>query len=139
MKNTSEMLRDLKGCEMFEKYYTSNRRDFNRTDLSSYLNDIIARKGLRKSDVIRRSELSEVYGYQIFGGLRRPERDKLLSLLIGMELKFDEIQLLFKSCGYAPLYAKDPRDAAIIFAVLNRLSVAETNELLEKYGFASIG
>ena len=70
MKNTSEMLRDLKGCEMFEKYYASNRRDFNRTDLSSYLNDIIARKGLRKSDVIRRSELSEVYGYQIFGGNR---------------------------------------------------------------------
>ena len=36
--------------------------------------------GMKKADAIRRSELSEDYAYQIFSGLRVPERKKLLSL-----------------------------------------------------------
>ena len=46
--------------------------------------------------LIRNAELSEVYGYQIFSGLRVPERKKLLCLAVGMSLNIEEVKLIIK-------------------------------------------
>ena len=55
-----------------------------QADLAQLLQELLEAKGLKKSQVIKEAEFSEVYGYQIFSGLRVPERKKLLCLAVGM-------------------------------------------------------
>ena len=103
------------------------------------LNDLIKEKGLKKSEVIRKSELSEVYSYQIFSGLRVPERKKLLCLAVGMGLNLDEVQTLLKCAGYSPLYVKISFDSIVIYGICKQLSIVEINELLFEYDLETLG
>ncbi len=78
---------------------------------------------MKKTDAIKKSELSEIYAYQIFSGVRVPERKKLLSLAVGMELSLPEVQNLLKCSGYATLYAKNEFDCIVIYGIYKKLSV----------------
>ena len=107
--------------------------------LSQLLNDLLQRHGIKKADAIRRSELSDDYAYQIFSGLRVPERKKLLSLAIGMQLNLEEMQTLLKTAGYAQLYVKNAFDCVLIYGICKKLSVADINFLLFDYGMETLG
>ena len=96
-------------------------------------------KGPKKSQIFRKSEVSEIYGYQIFSGLRVPERKKLLCLAIGMGLNLDETQTLLKCAGYSTLYVKIPFDSVVLFGICKGLSVVDINELLYEYGLETLG
>ena len=107
--------------------------------LSELLARLMEQKGLKKSAVIKKAELSEVYAYQIFSGLRVPERKKLLCLAIGMELNLDEVQALLKCAGYSPLYVKLPFDSIVLYGICKKQSVIEINDLLYEYGLDTLG
>jgi len=138
-KNTSELLSELEGCSDFRTFYNENSDNLLRRGLSEYLSALLEEKGLKKADVIRRSELSEIYGYQIFSGVRVPERRKLLSLAVGMGLNLEEVQTLLKCSGYAQLYVKNEFDCIIIFGICKKLSVVEINELLFDHELDTLG
>lgn len=133
MKDTTQLLVELQNCADFRRFYQENAEYLPKCSLSECLNELLKKHGTKKADAIRRSELAEVYAYQIFSGLRVPERKKLLSLAIGMQLRLDEVQRLLKSTGYAPLYAKNAFDCAVIFGICKGMTVAEINELLYDY------
>ena len=139
-KDTSKLLEELKECSDFKKFYNENSKHIHNTSLSDYLNALIEKKKLKKSDVIRNAEISEVYGYQIFSGTRKkPERNKLLCLAFGMGLNLDETQELLKISGYSQLYIKKPFDSVIIYAICNQLTIMDTNNLLYDYDLETIG
>ena len=96
-------------------------------------------KGLKKAQVIKNAELSEVYGYQIFSGLRIPERKKLLCLAVGMALNIEQTQQLLKCAGYSQLYVKLPFDSVILYGLCKKLSVLQINELLYDYDLETLG
>ena len=137
-KDTVHLLHELKTCSDFRTFYRENMNELPTRTLSVCLNELLEVHGLKKADVIRRAELSEVYGYQIFSGLRVPERKKLLCLAIGMELPLDELQTLLKTTGYAPLYAKNPADCVVIYGVCRRYSVVQINDILFDYGMETL-
>ena len=83
--------------------------------------------------------MSEVYGYQIFSGLRTPERNKLLCLALAMRLTLDETQTLLKSAGYTLLYVKRPVDSVVIYGICKHLTVADVNCLLYEYELETLG
>lgn len=138
-KDTSEIVKELGLCSDFKTFYNENKEHMITDTLSENLNRLILEKGLKKSRVIRQSELSEVYAYQIFSGLRVPERKKLLCLAIGMELNLCEVQNLLKCAGYPQLYVKLPFDSIVLYGVCKGLSVAEINELLYEYELETLG
>ena len=138
-KDTSEILKELGLCPDFQTFYDENKAYMISSDLSQLLSELLQRKGLHKSQVIKSSELSEVYGYQIFSGVRMPERKKLLCLAVGMQLNIDEVQLLLKCAGYSQLYAKLPFDSVVLYGFYKGLSVIEINELLYKYNLETLG
>lgn len=98
--------------------------------LKEYLESLMERYNLKKSQVIKASGLSEAYTYQIFSGLKNPSRDKLLTLAVGMGLTFDECQKLLKLAGVNELYAKNRRDAIIIFGLHKQLTLGKLNDIL---------
>lgn len=138
-KDTSKIVEELGLCADFKTFYNENKEYMVSASLSQMLNDLIKEKGLKKSEVIRKSELSEVYSYQIFSGLRVPERKKLLCLAVGMGLNLDEVQTLLKCAGYSPLYVKISFDSIIIYGICKQLSIVEINELLFEYDLETLG
>ena len=138
-KDTTKIVEELALCDDFKTFYDENRNYMVSTTLVEMLRDLQQKKGLRKSDIIRRAELSEVYAYQIFSGTRHPERKKLLCLAVGLSLNLEETQTLLKCAGYAPLYVKLPFDSVVLYGICKNMSVVEINELLYEYGLETLG
>lgn len=138
-KDTSEIVKELGLCEEFQTFYSENKEYMVTSDLSELLEELLQRKGLHKSQVIKNAEMSEVYGYQIFSGVRTPERNKLICLAIAMELNIDEVQQLLKSAGYPQLYVKRPFDSIVLYGFCKGLSVIEINEMLYRYELETLG
>ena len=98
--------------------------------LSTYLNQWLITKNLTKADVVRGSNLTKAYVYQIFLGRKYPSRDKVIAIAFGLDLTTDETQILLKQAGYRELYPRDPRDALLLFAIERKMNIIDTNELL---------
>ena len=137
-KDTSEIVKELGLSQDFHTFYSENKEYMVSADLAQLLEELLERKGLKKSHVIKSSELSEIYGYQIFSGVRVPERKKLLCLAIGMGLNIDEVQQLLRCAGYARLYVKKPFDSVVLYGLCNGMAVVEINELLYKYDLETL-
>ncbi len=134
-KSTDELLAELRECEDFTRFYRENDPFFEPGDLSAELERLLTEKRLLKKDVIARSNLSEIYAYQIFGGQKKkPGREKVLCLAVAMGLNLEEVQRLLKVSGYAPLYAKSESDCVVIYGVCRKMTVLEINELLYDNG-----
>lgn len=138
-KDTSRIVEELGLCDDFKSFYNENKEYMVDSLLCDMLSQKLDEKGLKKSEVIRRSEISEVYAYQIFSGLRVPERSKLLCLTLAMGLDLDETQQMLRCAGYSPLYVKLPFDSVIIYGICKGLSVIEINELLYEYQLETLG
>lgn len=138
-KDTSEIVKELGLCPDFQTFYGENREYMISDDLARLLAKLLESKGLKKSQVIKKAEISEVYGYQIFSGIRVPERKKLLCLAVGMELNIEQTQQLLKCAGYSQLYVKLPFDSIVLYGLCKALSVVQINELLYEYGLETLG
>lgn len=138
-KDTAKIVEELGVCPDFKTFYSENSDYMIKEDLSELLDKLMKKYDLKKSQVIRAAEMSEVYAYQIFSGLRVPERKKLLCLAIGMTLNLDEVQALLKCAGYSQLYVKLPFDSIVLYGICKNLSVVEINELLFEYGLETLG
>ena len=138
-KDTSKIIEELGLCDDFKTFYDENREYMLNDTLSQLLKKLVEEKKLSKSQVIKESELAEVYAYQIFSGLRTPDRKKLLSLAVGMHLNLDEVQTLLKTAGYPTLYVKHPFDSVVIYGICKKLTVIEINGLLFNYNLDTLG
>lgn len=134
-KSTDELMNILRNKRSVDEYFAENDNEIFFGTLSEQVNFYIARKGLTKAEVVRRSGLNRGYCYEILSGKKTKNisRDKVILLCFGLELSVDEAQQLLKKCGYAPLYARDTRDSIIIFCIENSISVINTNIKLGDY------
>ncbi len=138
-KDTSEIVKELGLYPDFQTFYNENKDYMVSGSLAELLARLLERKGLKKSQVIKNAEIAEVYGYQIFSGVRVPERKKLLCLAIGMKLNIEEAQQLLKCAGYSQLYVKLPFDSVVLYGLCKGMGVVEINELLYEYGLETLG
>ena len=139
VKDTSKIVEELGLSPDFKTFYSENKDYMVSDNLSALLAQLLESKGLKKAQVIKKAELSEVYGYQIFSGVRVPERKKLLCLAIGMKLNIEETQQLLKCAGYSQLYVKLPFDSIVLYGLCKGLSVIQINELLYEYSLETLG
>lgn len=138
-KDTTKIVEELNNCSDFKAFYDENKDYMVKENLATLLEKLIQKYNLKKSQVIRSAEMSEVYAYQIFSGLRVPERKKLLCIAVAMELSLDDAQALLKSAGYSMLYVKLPFDSVVIYGICKKLSVVKINEILYEYGLEILG
>lgn len=91
-------------------------------------------RAFSKKELIERSGLDRTYAYHILNGTKQPSRDKILALSLAAGLDLTEIQRALELTHEGILYAKNRRDAVLIYAVKNGLSVMEANDLLHHFG-----
>ena len=129
-KSTDELMNELLKANNIGEYLKENSQYMVSDELSTYLNNIIAKKGLVKSEVIKKTEFSEVMGYQVFSGTRLPSRDSLICICAAMDMTLDETQAILKIAGLAALYPKAKRDSINIKGISEKKTVAQINEEL---------
>ena len=96
-------------------------------------------RGLIPERVILRSQIDRTYGHQLFNGTRKPSRDKILQLAIGMKLSLEETQQLLQAAGKSPLYPRLKREAVLIYCLNRGLDMMETQSLLGEKELTLLG
>ena len=104
-----------------------------------YINEILLEKDLEKSDIIRDAQIPRTYAYQIFQGSKQAGRDKILQLTIAMKLNLEETNRLLTVAHHNHLYAKQQRDAILIFGISKQYSLIQINELLDEFHHELLG
>ncbi len=131
-KKTIELLDILNHAENSEalKKYLEATNDYKSLNFTDYFNDLLSKKEINKSDMVKRSGIERTYLYHILSGDRLPGRDNALRLCIGAGLSLEETMRCLKLLSAGILYAKNKRDSIIIYAINRSFSVDETNSLL---------
>lgn len=133
---TNEILEELLATNSID---ASDINDaFNNLDLPSYAHMLIEEKSLKKADVIHDAALNQTFGYQILAGQRNASRDKVIQLAFGLHTSLIETQRLLKRAGLSELYVKNRRDAIVILAIENKLTIYQTNDELFRLGEKTI-
>ena len=84
------------------------------------------------AQLVRASGIERTYCYQILNGTKpRPGRDKILRLCIAAGLTLKETMRALKTDGEAILYARNRRDAVIIYCIEQGFTCEETDILLD--------
>ena len=135
MKSTEELENQIRESDTPEAL---SGTDYGVPSLTTYLNSLLHSHGLTVQDVVVGCNLDRSYGYQLFNGTRKPTRDFLLKLAVLLRLPEAEAQRLLKIAGRQPLYARNRRDAAVLYSLTHCLTAQELDALLEELGEASL-
>lgn len=133
-KSTGDLFVELKEEDNLKNYLTRNRKEF-LLPLNEYLTNLLSEKNLELKDIVKNSNLNRIYVYHIFSGKRKnPSRPKILAIGMAMNLNLEEMQNLLKYAEQNPLYPRSSWDSIIISAIEQKLTVLQTNGLLEQLG-----
>ena len=113
-----------------DSYIKENESYFVDRSVTELLSALYEKQNISKAELARRASMSEVYLHQLFSGRRKPSRDKLLCLCIGMELTIEETQRLLKEAAYAQLYPRIRREAIIYHGIVHHTPLEEINDKL---------
>lgn len=103
--------------------------------LKSYLDDLLAEKGLKRAAVIRAAGMNTTVAYDIFSGkCAHPGRDKVIMLAFGMGCTLLETQRMLRLAGVSELWPKVRRDAVVVWCIEHGMSRAACDDELWDFG-----
>ena len=137
--NTNTLMKRLFKAADLEDYLQGNENQLMTTGFQALLKSYCDRRKLLPARVIEQAQIERTYGHQLFNGTRRPSRDKVLQLAIGLSLSVEETQRLLRAAGKSALYPRLKRDAVILFGIQRKLPVLTIQEYLTKYGLTLLG
>lgn len=118
--------------------FPQNWDEFLDDNVRNFFDTLLNETGQKKSDIIRKANLSRVYGYQLMEGRRRGKRDYylLIALAMSLDLKTTQRMLSVTQCG--ALHPLIKRDAAIIFAINHGYDSFKTFEFMRSLGLSPL-
>ncbi len=134
---TEDLLKQLKNTNDIQGFLKSHENEFIKETPVSFLNYMIKSKNVTVSQIAKASGVGE-YVYKIFNNERKPSRDVLLAIALGLGLSLEETQLLLRISKFAILDSRDKRDSVIIYGLVNDLTVFKVDDLLAANNFITI-
>lgn len=126
-ETTSELFRRLRGRESGRNLLIQKEKP---TTCSQLLLELLETAGLTAPEWMTAADVSKSYGYQILRGERVPGRDILLRTALSLGLSLKETQRLLAVGGCGALYPRVRRDSAVIFALNQKMTLLQAEELL---------
>ena len=133
-KTTGDLRQELISEPNIDAYIKDNQPFFSKQSIVELLTDLYTKKPIPKAALARKAGISEVYIHQVFSGRRKPSRDRLICLCIGLEATLDETQKLLEQATYAQLYPRIKRDAIISHGILHHTELNVINDKLFSEG-----
>lgn len=112
---------------------------FIETPFHQYIRRICEERNLIPERVIKRCGIDRTYGHQLFSGIRKPSRDKVIQLAFGFPMTVEETQALLRAAGKSPLYPKIKRDAVLLYCLKNNLRFMEAQAALQELSLPLVG
>ena len=137
--STDSLLRRIYRTKNLNSFLQRNEPHMQAADFCTLLQSFCQQRQMIPERVILLAQIDRNYGHQLFNGTRRPSRDKVLQLAIGMKLSIEETQQLLQAAGKSALYPRLKRDAALIFCLKEGYDMIETQDLLGQYGMTMLG
>lgn len=100
---------------------------------SSYIDTLLDRYQLSKSNLIQRTHIDRTYAYQLLQGKKRGSKDKIIQFVLAMHCSLEECNRLLLLSDHGKLYAKQKRDSILIYAIETKMDIFATNELLLEF------
>lgn len=104
-------------------------------DFVTYLETLLLKKDVSKSELIKMTNLHRTYAYQIFNGQKKPSRSKIIQIALALQLDIRETNNLLSLSDNGYLYPKVRYDAIILYALEHKKSIIDTNLILDMYKF----
>ena len=101
--NTSTLMKRLFKTKHLDAFLAQNEHNMQATGFDQMVRSLCEERGLVPEQVILRAEIDRTYGHQLFSGVRRPSRDKVIQLALGMELGVEETQNRPRAAGKCEL------------------------------------
>ena len=137
--NTNTLMKRLFKAADLDTYLEGNESNLHSPDFYTLLKQACEKRDMLPAQAIERSQIERTYGHQLFNGTRRPSRDKVIQLALGLGLNVDETQRLLRAAGKSQLYPRLKRDAVILYALQKKLPILTVQESLTKYGLTLLG
>lgn len=128
--STDELETELRRSPSLHSFLSEQEECFKDTAFTDLLTHALDKSGMSKAALARESYTSEVYLHQIFSGRRRPSRNRLLCLCIGLRISLEDCQELLRRNRNAMLYARYRRDAVIAYGITHGMDLYEINDKL---------
>lgn len=134
-RHLEERLRSVDSEKKLQQYLDSPESVSPWHSAGEYLSSLPEVQKLGPSGLYKLAGVDRSLCYHILSGEKaRPGRDLILRLCIAAGLDAAETKRALEAGGTAPLYARNRRDVIISFAMQQKCSVMETNELLDQMG-----
>ncbi len=134
-KNTDDLMEELKNKSTdINEYIDENSEDFIEVNLKDFWSKMLDKSKKAKSDIVNNADISYIYFYEITQGKKLPSKDKIIRIMISMELDLEDCQNALRFCNQSILYPRIKRDSVIIYALEHGLSLYKTQEMLIKAG-----
>lgn len=97
---TDELMESLsdENCSL-DDYFSDNDDSFVNEDIKEFWENLIAKNGRSKSNIINKADFSYCYFYDIINGRKMPTKDKVVRLSLAMRLTLEECQKALKISG----------------------------------------
>ncbi len=137
--NTNALLKRLFQTSDLKNFIQDNSDDLNLPSFQEYLRMLCDARKIIPEQVIKNSGIERTYGHQLFNGTRKPSRDKVLQLAIGLKLDLETTQSFLQIAQKSPLYPRIKRDAAVIYCIRNQQDIFETQNTLQALNLTALG
>ena len=127
LETTSKLFNRLRNRESGEAFLNQEQ---TAPTCARVLREILTNARISAPEWIASINISKSYGYQVLRGERTPGRDIILRTALALQLSLKETQRLLAVGDCGALYPKVRRDAAVIFALNQKMTLLETEDLL---------
>lgn len=129
--STSSLFRKLTSTSDLGVFINAHAADMEMPKFHEHITQLARKAGQIPEQIIKQAAIERTYGHQLFNGIRKPSRDKVIQLAIAFKLDLDDTQFLLQIAQKSPLYPKIKRDAAIIYCILNQKDIFEVQSVLQ--------
>jgi hypothetical protein len=137
---TSSLLERLFKTSSISRFINRyNAKSTGAVEFHKYIEALCAEKNILPKAAIKKADIERNYGQQLFKGIRKPSRDKVIQLAFGLELNYEETQKLLTVARKSILYPKIERDAVIIYALKHDYKIQSVQSTLFELSIPLLG
>ncbi|MCD8022369.1 MAG: hypothetical protein LUF30_05165, partial [Lachnospiraceae bacterium] len=127
---TAQLLNLIKKSDDFSEVTAAYHSHEEDPVFCHYLYEMMAKHHLTPKDVIVESGIERSYFYHVLSGQKMPGRNIVLRIGFCVSATYTEMTQLLRLSKQGVLYPKVKRDAALIYAIENKYTMQQANDLL---------
>lgn len=139
-KKTVLIKEELDKTSNLDDFLNKNIDSMNHPSLAVFINNYLIEHKIETNEFVKDATnvgFVRQYVYEIINPDKKIKcsQDKLVAIALILGMSLDEANHMMQYAGINTLYVKNPRDAVLSFAINKKLSVFDTNQILDDRGF----